>query len=248
MPVPTEMFGHLTRTPGTPRATLIETSHHSLLAALPNDSRDRLLKAASRVRLSSGQVLASAGETVHDVHFVMEGLVCLVPAHAPRGPHLAMIGRNGAVGLLEACTGRDIMFASAVVQAGGTAFTLPLEHVGTLLENADGFSALAMTSAHQLILQMMENSASNARGTVLARCSRWLLMACDQLGSADVLITHGGLADLLGVRRSGVTVAIATLADRGLLDSRRGRLSVLDFAGLSLVSGNTPRSPSHPAA
>ena len=217
------------------RAARPATSFRNVvLSGLPHADNGSLVP----VRLASGQVLADRGAPLRHIHFVETGLVCLMEGPGTTtSPQLAMIGPEGVVGLLELVAGSGAAFATAIVQVHGEAIRMTVPDAKRLLaagpvDLAYAPAGPARLAVQDLVRQIMETAAVNARDSLVQRLVRWLLMARARLGADEVHITHEVLAAMLGVRRAGVTVAMTALQVQGLIRTGRGRISLLDINGL----------------
>ena len=220
---------------------VIETgqSPNRLLAGLTPHTFELVLRESSRVQLVYGQVIAGPAETLDRVHFMLHGLVSMVDVTTPPlGVQLAMVGRNGAVGLVEAVLGSPAAFAQAVVQIGGTALRVSVDRLQSLLKSCDDLRTIGLQSANDYIAELIDGAVANSTHSVLERCVRWLVLASDRLESNEVLITQDGLSTLLGSQRSGVTTAIATLQRQHFIQTGRGRITILDPIGLRTLISN----------
>lgn len=194
------------------------------------------------VPLVAGKILVERGAPVRHVFFMETGLVCFLESDAA-SPQLAMLGTEGAVGLLELVAGAPTAFATAVVQVQGDAIRMDAPDAARLLEPSPaqplhGPIDPVRLSVQALMRQIMETAAVNARDSLVQRLVRWLLMARSRLLTADIPVTHEALAAMLGVRRAGVTVAVATLQLQGLVRTGRGRITVLDTEGLARLNAS----------
>lgn len=190
-----------------------------------------------RVSLTPGQILSEVGASADDVIFIETGLVCLLADEPIGGVQLAIVGSEGAVGLQELLTGCHVMLSRSVVHCAGTGLRAPMAQLSSLVPDLPGLQASARSALHELTQQIMQTAVWSARGSLMQRCSRWLLLAGDRLGSNDVPVTHDILSARLGVRRPGVTVATAALQAQGLIRTGRGRIRILDRQGLMAVAG-----------
>ena len=202
------------------------------------------------VPLVAGKVLVEQDAPVRHVFFIEGGLVCFLDgASNEASPQLAMLGTDGAVGLLELVSGARTSFATAIVQVQGSAIRMEARDAARLLEATPAKELHepadpARLSVQALVRQVMETAAVNARDSLVQRLVRWLLMARTRLATDDIPVTHEVLAAMLGVRRAGVTVAVAALQLQGLVRTGRGRITVLDIEGLARlnVRGAAPRA------
>lgn len=221
-----------------------------VLAGLPAPEWDMLRPHVSRVRLVPDQVIVEQGQVAEHVYFIEEGVASLMAGAdvAGRTVQVAMIGREGMVGGLSLLGPDTASFAAAVTMMPGPALRVPVSALQHCLAGCPVLHRLSLQCVQTLTRQIMQTAAYNARGTLTERCMRWLLMAHDRLEGDDVPVTHEALAAMLGVRRSGVTIAIAGLQDEGLIRTSRGRIRVLNRTGLeALLAGRTPRAPFRPA-
>jgi DNA-binding transcriptional regulator YhcF (GntR family) len=150
-----------------------------------------------------------------------------------------MVGRDGLVGcpaLLGIVSGA---FVASVVQIPGPALRIPAAELQRILVTCPTLQRLCMDTIATLMEQSMQTAATNACNTLTERCIRWLLMAHDRIDGDDLPITHEALADMLAVRRSGVTVAISGLQDAGIVRVARGHTTILDRIALEHAARTT---------
>lgn len=211
-----------------------------VLAALPQNEWDILRPHLSRVRLVPGQVVIERGHATEHVFFIEEGIASLM-AEADaggQGVQVAMIGREGIVGGLALLGAETGAFATVVMQVPGPALRIPVVTLRRCLDECPALHRFCLQYVQTLTRQIMQTAAYNARGTLAERCVRWLLMAHDRIEGDDVPVTHEALSAMLSVRRSGITMATAALQEEGLIRTSRGRIHVLDRAGLeAMLSG-----------
>ncbi len=187
-----------------------------------------------QVRLVAGQILVERGHDVEHVYFVEEGLVSLV-VEAPRhrsGVQVAMIGKEGLVGTDALLDADRPTVSAAVVQIPGRAMRVASHDLRCLNQECPELRRRCFAAIASLFQQVVETSAYNARSTLVERCARWLLMAHQRVDYDDLYITHKALSAVLGVRRSGISVVLATLQEAALIVVHRGRIVVRDRAGL----------------
>jgi CRP-like cAMP-binding protein len=188
------------------------------------------------VSLKLGQVLCEPGDAASHVYFPNDSLVSLIAvAEQGKGLEVGMVGRSGMFGAAVAL-GMRRSPARALVQAAGTAlrmsarsFSAELKRNLPLQSEALRFAAVSMATAMQV-------AACNNVHRVDERCARWLLMTSDTLPASAFFLTQDFLAQMLGVRRTGVSEAAAGLQRRGLVSYRRGRMTILNRAGLVAAS------------
>jgi CRP-like cAMP-binding protein len=207
-----------------------------LLANLPSRDYDGLLAAFDVVNLTYGDVLYEPGERIQHVYFPSGCLVSLLTViDERRALEVGLVGPEGMVGARLAL-GIAASSTRALVQGTGTAlkisaasFTCELQRSPELLR-----SVLLFTDA--LMNQVAQTAACNRFHVVDARLARWLLMTRERLLSSEFYLTHQFLADMLGVRREGVTTAAGELQRRGIIHYRRGTITILDQHGLEAAS------------
>ena len=206
---------------------------NGLLAAITPAERADLLKLLKPGVLTRGDVLYEAHTAIRHVYFPVDCLVSLlapINGHAPL--EVAMVGSEGMVGF-PLVLGLRSSLLRAVVQGSGNvlfmraqAFRLELRQHPALRREIDRF-------VHSLIAQLTQTAACNVFHPIEARCARSLLMARDRLKSDELELTHQLLAQMLGVRRVGVTVAAGNLQRRGVISYSRGRVVILDVKRLA---------------
>ena len=200
-----------------------------ILDALPAHAYGRMK--LELVPLKLGQVLCEPGTVTTHVYFPNDSLVSLISLAEGKGLEVGMVGRSGMFGVSLAL-GAQRSPARGLVQAAGTAmrmsarsFSAELKRNLPLQSEALRFAAVSMATAMQV-------AACNNAHRVEERCARWLLMTSDSLPANSFFLTQDFLAQMLGVRRTGVSQAAAGLQRRGLVSYRRGKMTILNRAGL----------------
>lgn len=231
-----------------PPRQVFHTSNQ-LLAALPHEEYLRLAPYLVPVRLVREQVLIERGQAAEHVYFLESGLALVVATTTASSPPLqvAMIGREAAVGGLALLDPTSASCAAAVMQIAGTALRVPVAALARIVNESPSVRAVMMRSVQTLARQVMEMAAWNANATVQQRYVRWLLMAHARLDSNEIGITHESVSNILGVRRSAVTITAAALQRQGLVRTSRGRVTILDRSGLeALVDMGGPAGATKP--
>jgi CRP-like cAMP-binding protein len=211
---------------------------NKLLSALPPAEMSRLHPMLTRVQWVNGQSLHEAGERIEHVFFVEQGFASMV-SHADdggKGVEVGLIGREGMVGYPVLFDPEAAFYNRAMVQMQGRALRMS---ASALRGNLD-----AMPVLHQLLFQALEVSmaqvaqtaACNSQHSLSQRLARWLLMAHDRLDGDELVLTHEFLATMLGVRRSGVSNALASLQAAELVRQRRGRVIICDRPSLEAAA------------
>jgi CRP-like cAMP-binding protein len=207
-------------------------SANRLLAALPPADYEQLLPHLRSVDLPQEMVLFEAGGTISRIFFPHAGVVSLVVELASGEMiEAAMIGREGVVGSLSALDS-NISISRAIVQIAGAASIIEVEHVRHLAERSVTFRTTLIRHEQILLAQSQQSAACNAIHTIEARLSRWLLRCRDLTDSEDLPLTQEFIAQMLGVRRTSVSIVANTLQQAGLIKYKRGHIRVLDLDGL----------------
>jgi CRP-like cAMP-binding protein len=185
------------------------------------------------VDLARGQVLFEPGDDVTTTYFPCRRSMVslLIVTRDGREVEAATIGREGAVGGIVS-EGHKPAFGRAVVQIAGEALAIPTSHLEAAKTGSARFADLFARYADALLAQMMQSVACNALHTAEERACRWLLATHDRAGDNIIQLTQESLAEMLGVQRTTVSAVTGSLAARGLIRNRRGRVEVLDRPGL----------------
>ena len=199
-----------------------------LLATLPRAALSSLQPHLKSVSLDRGKVLCEPDEPLSHVYFVESGAVSLVTVFEDgTTAEMATVGREGVVGIGTLLGGAGAL-GCYMVPVPGSALAVEVSRFrGALRESAD-LRAACEEYAQSFLAHLLQNVACNATHRVEQRCSRWLLMCADQAEGDEFELTQEYLAEMLGVRRSTVTVIACTLQQAGLIRYRRGTITVLD--------------------
>jgi len=211
-------------------------SANRLLASLPKDEYQRLLPGLKRTILSFGDVLYDPGDTIRHVYFPNDSIISLLSAVAERSTlEVGMVGNEGMAGL-SVFMGVNVSRTRALVQGAGSAMRMTSAAVRQEAKQMGSLHRLLHRYTHSLLTQISQSSACNRFHTVEARLARWLLMTSDRLGADEFRLTQDFMSNMLGVRREGVNKAAGVLQTRKLIRYSRGKLKILNRAGLERVS------------
>jgi CRP-like cAMP-binding protein len=205
---------------------------NKLLNSLPPPDLAALRPHLRPVDLLQDSILFEIGGAIDRVYFPHSGVVSLVVSLATGETiECAMIGRESAVGGSSGLGG-PISMCKAIVQIGGAGLVLPAERLRGLADTSPACRADLLRDEQLILIQAQQSAACNATHTVEARLSRWLLRCRDLQGSEDLPLTQEFIAQMLGVRRTSVSVVANTLQEAGLIRYRRGHIRILDLDGL----------------
>lgn len=223
-------------------AFLAHWKQNALLAALAPHEQERLAQWMMPVRLRSEQALDGQHAFEGRAVFPLTAVVTLVSdAEDGSATQVAMVGKEGMLGL-SLVTGGEPLARWLVHQAG-----LALAIEGTTLRaefaQMPGLARVLLRYMHSLMAQMAQAALCNRHHTIHQQLAKWLLMNADRHECEEVCVTHHVLSELLGVRREGVTEAVARLCAAGAIVSRRGAIKVLDRARLRQFSCGCYRQP-----
>jgi CRP-like cAMP-binding protein len=207
-------------------------STNLLLASLPPENMAALVPHLRVVQLPQETVLFEAGDTIKAIYFPHTGIVSIVVDLASGETiETAMIGRDSLVGG-SAALDDDIALNRAVVQVAGVASVVDVGTFRGLAQQSHTFHATMARHRQFILAQAQQSAACNAAHTLEARLARWLLRCRDLLGSDDIPLTQEFLAEMLGARRTSVTLVASALKQAGFIRYRRGHISVIDVEGL----------------
>jgi CRP-like cAMP-binding protein len=203
-----------------------------LLAALPEPERARLLRHIGVVRLPLGKDLSESGDRLSHVYFPTTSIVSLLYVMEDgASAEIAVVGNEGIVGV-SLFMGGETTTSRAVVQSAGHAYRL----TGQLLKDAfflaGPFQRLLLRYTQALLTQMSQTAVCNRHHSVDQQLCRWLLLSLDRLPSNELSMTQELIANMLGVRREGVTEAAGALQRAWLIHYSRGRITVVNRPGL----------------
>ncbi|MEN3376018.1 MAG: hypothetical protein V7604_1373 [Hyphomicrobiales bacterium] len=203
-----------------------------LLASLPASDIGALRPHLRTVELPQGMVLFEIGDPITQVYFPSSGVVSLVvPLESGEIIESAMIGRESLVGGSAGLSGQ-VSVCKAIVQIAGAGSVLDTERFRALAETSAACRTALFRHEQLLFVQAQQSAACNATHTVEARLARWLLRCHDLQGGDELQLTQEFIAQMLGVRRTSVSVIANTLQQAGFLRYSRGHIRILNLEGL----------------
>src|SRR6186713_2505806 len=202
-----------------------------ILSALPDEERDRLFPNLSFVSMPLGKVLYESGETLKHIYFPTDSIVSLLYVMKDgASAEIAVVGNEGLVGIALFMGGESTP-SRAVVQSAGLGFRLKAKAIKEEFNRAPVLHLL-LRYTQALITQMAQTAVCNRHHSLDQQLCRWLLLSLDRLQGNELVMTQELIANMLGVRREGVTEGATKLQNLGLIRYSRGRITVLDRPGL----------------
>jgi CRP-like cAMP-binding protein len=203
-----------------------------LLAALPDADLQRLLPELVHVDMPLGQVLCESGDTLKHVYFPTTSIVSLLYVmENGASAEIAVVGNEGIVGI-SLFMGGESTPSRAVVQSAGQGYKLKSKDIKDEFKRSGPVMHLLLRYTQALITQMAQTAVCNRHHSLDKQLCRWLLLSLDRLQGNELVMTQELIANMLGVRREGVTEAALKLQRMGLISYARGHITVLDRAGL----------------
>lgn len=203
-----------------------------ILAALPEEIYERLLPHLEHVSMPLGDVLYESGIQMRHIYFPINSIVSLLYVmENGASAEIAIVGNEGFVGI-SLFMGGESALNRAVVQSSGEAYRLPGRILKNEFERGGPLQHLFLRYTQALLTQMAQTAACNRHHTLDQQFCRWLLLSIDRLPSNELVMTQELIANMLGVRREGVTEAAGHVQKAGLISYQRGHITVLDRPGL----------------
>ena len=214
-----------------------------LVAALSVADKALLVPRLTAVTLTLRQPMEAAQKRIKTVYFPESGIVSVV-AVSKRNAHaeIAIIGREGMTGV-PLVLGCERSSYNAFVQVPGEAHSIDAGELLECLSKSRTMRDTFLLFAHVLSLQSSHTALASAHGTIETRLARWLLMADDRMEHGEMLLTHEFLSLMLGVRRAGITEALGRLKNRRLIQTGRGRVTILRRDQLETVADGLYGAP-----
>ena len=212
------------------------TTANRILKALPIEEYERLSGYLEHVSMSLGEILCRPDEPITHVYFPNRGTVSLVSNFDDgKSVEVGMVGNEGMFGVCV-FLGRISTPLLAQVQIPGDGLRMRRDVLKKEFKKGGQLQDLLLRYTQAFITQIAQTAACNRAHSIEGRLSKWLLMCEDRANSKELELTHEFIAMLLGARRASVTQAAVDLKSRGLIDYRRGHLSIRDRQGLESVT------------
>ena len=207
-------------------------TQNQLLAALPPAEFERMAAHLELVPMDLGEALYESGGRLEHVYFPTTSIVSLLYVlENGASAEIAVVGNEGLLGI-SLFMGGETTPSRAVVQSAGHGYRLKAGLIKEEFSRAGPVLRLLLRYTQALITQIAQTAVCNRHHTVEQQLCRWLLLSLDRLPTASVSMTQELIANMLGVRREGVTEAAGNLQRAGLIRYSRGRIDVLDRPGL----------------
>jgi CRP-like cAMP-binding protein len=201
---------------------------NDLLASLPADVQGRLFPQLKKVDLELGAVIYEAGQNISKVYFPTNSIISLLYVMLDgASAEISVVGHEGMVGIAVFMGGASTP-SRALVQSAGTAYRLSALDLQREFNNDADVRMQMLRYTQALITQMAQTAVCNRHHSIDQQLCRWLLLSLDRLSSNQLTMTQELIANMLGVRREGVTEAAGKLQKQGVIEYRRGRITVLD--------------------
>jgi CRP-like cAMP-binding protein len=213
-------------------ATSPDPRKNHLLAALPQTEFQHWLPELEFVDMRLGEVLYESGATLAHVYFPITAIISLLYVmQSGASAEIAVVGNEGILGISLFMGGQSTP-SRAVVQSAGQGFRLKARLMKDEFDRAGPVLHLLLRYTQALITQMSQTAVCNRHHSLDQQLCRWLLLSLDRLPGNELVMTQELIANMLGVRREGVTEGALNLQKAGLIRYARGHITVLDRGGL----------------
>ena len=199
-----------------------------LLKVMTADDFSRLEPHLEPVDLQAGQMLTKSNARTERLYFLESGVASITADGTNGRVEIGIIGREGAVGVTPVLLGSDRIPYDHIIQVSGSGLSIRTEVISAAVDESPSLRKLLLRYILTEVIQTRQTAFVNATFEIEARLARWLLMCHDRVDGDELLLKHEFLSMMLGVRRSGVTLAMQQLEGAGRIRARRGRITVLN--------------------
>ena len=207
-----------------------------LLAALPADVQTRIFPVLELIPMPLGKVLYESGDALRYVYFPTDSIISLLYVmESGASAEISVVGNEGLVGVAVFMGGESTP-SRAIVQSAGSAYRLPGQLLKDEFNLHGNLLLLILRYTQALLTQMAQTAVCNRHHSIDQQLCRWLLLSLDRLPDNKLVMTQELIANMLGVRREGVTDAAGKLQRLGVIEYSRGHITVLDRARLETLS------------
>ena len=215
---------------------LFQQRPNKLLAALPDSDYQRLFPYLKLVPLQVQQILYEAAEPITQVYFPDKAMVSIVTTMEDGSTaEVGIVSNEGMVGI-PVILGDNTTTTTAFVQISGAAMQINADVLRAEFNRGGAIQSVLLRYVQAVYSELAQGAACNRLHTLEERLARWLLTVSERLESEDFPLTHEFISQMLGVRRSGVTVAASTLSRAGMITYQRGHISILNREDLEATS------------
>jgi CRP-like cAMP-binding protein len=219
-----------------PASPVPSPARNQLLAALSTEARERIYPYLKLVPMPLGKVLYEPGDRLRYVYFPVNSIVSLLYVlENGASAEISVVGNEGLIGV-ALFMGGETTPSRAIVQSAGHAFRLIGPRLKDEFHRNGEMQLLLLRYTQALLTQMAQTAVCNRHHSVDKQLCRWLLLSLDRLDSNQLVMTQELIANMLGVRREGVTEAAGKLQKLGVIEYTRGRITVLDRPRLEELS------------
>jgi CRP-like cAMP-binding protein len=227
---------HATPQQMTPEASTVEREVRNQIMRNLSPADASLLQSSGRmVDIPAKVVITEANQPLRHIYFPETAVISLVTVVSEGAIEAMTVGNDGFYGI-PVYHGLSSNFTRAICQIAGRALRIDVDAFRQVISGSPSISRMLARYAQLLIEALSQSAACNRLHVIEQRCARWLLMSHDRVGRDDFALTQVFLAQMLGVRRPGVTVAIGILERAGLISHTRGKIRIEDRAGLEKVA------------
>lgn len=207
-----------------------------ILKSLASEDFALLRPHIHRVELSVKTCLEKADRPIDDIYFPEKGIASVVASMRDlRQTEVGVIGYDGMTGT-ALILGQERSPNATYMQVAGSGWCLPADILRSALSKSLTLAPPLLRYAHAFLVQASRTALVNSQSNIEERLARWLLMVHDRTDGDRIYLTHEFMATMLGTRRPGVTVALQMLEYRGLVQAKRGEITIIDRAGLIVAS------------
>jgi len=226
----------MARSPPSAASASHAPEQNHLLAAFTPEERERIFPHLQLVALPLGKALYESGDVLRHVYFPTDAIVSLLYVlENGASAEIAVVGNEGLIGI-ALFMGGETTPSRAIVQSAGHAYRLIGQRLKDEFHRNGGLQLQLLRYTQALITQMAQTAVCNRHHSVDQQLCRWLLLSLDRLSSKELVMTQELIANMLGVRREGVTEAAGRLQKLGIIKYSRGKITVLDRPQLEALS------------
>jgi len=213
-----------------------ESRLNHLLGALPDEDFVRIKSQLEYIKLPLGKVLYESGDKMSHVYFPTTAIISLLYIMENGGTaEIGIAGNNGLIGM-ALYMGGETTSSRAIVQSGGDAVRMTAADLRAEFARGGLFQDLLLRYTQSLMTQISQTAVCNRLHTIQQQLCRWLLINHDQLPADKLVMTHDLIANMLGVRREGVSQAAGRLQELGVIKYSRGTIYIVDRKGIESVA------------